>query len=81
MQLKEMSVKEVFDRSLKKSIIECGSVKFWAAIFIGYCNWHIIKTKGEFDLFGMAALLMLLGIREGSDLLNRKFDTGGGEKK
>ncbi len=81
MQLKEMTVIEVFNRGLKKTITECASVKFWAAIFIGYCNWHIIRTKQEFDLFGITALLMLLGIREGSDLLNRKLETGGGEKK
>jgi hypothetical protein len=79
MQIKEMTVWDVFKRGLKKVIIECASVKFWAAIFVGYANWHIIKSKDEFDLFGMGAFLVLLGIREAADLLQRK--QGGGETK
>jgi hypothetical protein len=80
MQIKEMSVGDVFKRGIKKVILECASVKFWAAIGVGYANWHIISIKHEFDMFGMASLLGLLGIREIADYAQQK-KTNGGEVK
>ena len=80
MQFKEMTVCEVFKRGVKKVTMECASVKFWGAIFLGYANWHIIKEDNKFDIFGITAFLVLLGIREAADLLQRKQENGG-EKK
>lgn len=72
MNLKEMSIKEVTIRGIKKAITEITSVKFWGAVFIGYLNYHIIMDKNEFDVFGMFSFLALLGIREASDYLGKK---------
>ncbi len=81
MQLKEMTVLDTAKRGVKKIMIEFFSIKFWAAVYLGYANWHIIREDNKFDLFGMSAFLLLLGVREASDLLNRKLENGGGEKK
>jgi hypothetical protein len=77
MQIKEMTVGDVFKRGVKKIIMECASVKFWGAIFLGFANWHIIHDENKFDVFGITAFLVLLGIREAADLLQRKEDKGG----
>ncbi len=80
MQIKGMSIGDVFKRGIKKVIIECASVKFWGAIFLGYANWHIIKEDNKFDIFGITAFLVLLGIREAADLLGQKKQEGGEAK-
>lgn len=67
-----MTVGDVVKHGTKKVTLEMSSVKFWAAIFLGYLNYHIVITTGKFDLFGMMALLTLLGIREAADYLGKK---------
>jgi len=81
MNLKEMTVWEVVKRGIKKVVMECASVKFWAAIACAYANWHIIKNKFEFDMFGVVTFCVLLGIREAADLLQQKQKNGGGGVK
>jgi hypothetical protein len=72
MQLKEITVGEIAKRGVKKIILECSSVKFWAAVFMGYMNYFIILEKKAFDMFGIFAFLTLLGIREAADYLGKK---------
>lgn len=72
MQLKEMRVRDVAIRGMKKAIMEMTSVKFWGACFIGYLNYRIVMEKSAFDLFGIICFLTLLGIREAKDLLDKK---------
>lgn len=72
MQLRDTTVWEMVKRGTKKIIMETTSVKFWGACFVGYLNYHIVIKKNEFDLFGMGAFLVLLGIREASDLIAAK---------
>lgn len=71
MKLAETSIRNVFSHSFKKLILESVSVKFWAAVFIGYLNYYIITTQNKFDPFGMMMFCLTLGIRETADFLQQ----------
>jgi hypothetical protein len=81
MQIKDMTVMDTIKRGMKKIVIEAASVKFWGAVFLGYLNAHIVLADHKFDVFGMTAFLVLLGIREAADLLQQKNKQGGGDPK
>ena len=76
--LASMTVWDVFKRGVKKVIMECASVKFWAACACGYANWHIISVEHKADLFLVTTFCVLIGIREAADLLQRKQSSEGG---
>lgn len=80
--LKDMTVWDVFKRGVKKVLMECASVQFWAAIACAYANWHIIRDQDKFDLFGVSTFCVLIGIRQASSIFEKKIEvTNGGDKK
>jgi len=72
MHLNELQIKDVCKNWFKKLVIETSSIKFWAAVYLGYLNYHIIIETGRFDVFGISAFLGCIGIREIADFYKDK---------
>ncbi len=80
MKIEDLTIATTFKNGVKILIIKLFSVKVWAAIFLAYMNVHIIYEEHRFDLFGITAFLLCLGIREAADYLQRVKQPQGGEK-
>jgi hypothetical protein len=77
--LTQMTVWDTIKRGVKKVIMECASVQFWAAIACAYANWHIISAEHKFDLFGVSTFCVLIGIRQASSIFEKKIEVTNGE--
>lgn len=64
----DTSAKKIAVRGFKKMVVEATSLKFLTLIFIGY----LTASKTIQDYIGVAAMLALLGIREGFEYLSGK---------
>ena len=65
--LQETSIRQVIRRGLKKIIIELTSVKFLLLVFLGLATW---SGKVE-PLYGIPAMLLLVGIKEGAEVVSK----------
>ena len=68
----DISAKKILVRGGKKMLVEITSLKFLTLIFIGY----LTASKTIQDYIGVAAILALLGIREGFEYLSGKSNSG-----
>ena len=76
-----MRIRDVVSSRTKKIIIEVTSLKFWGIVFLGYLNAHVVLKDSKFDMFGMSAFLLALGIREAADVFQQKVKSEGGDPK
>jgi len=81
MKIKEMRIRDVLVSRVKKIIIEVTSLKFWGILFLAYLNAHLVFESKKFDMFGMSAFLLAIGIREAADIFQQKAKPEGGEPK
>lgn len=66
--IENTSIIGILKRGVKKILMELTSVKFFLLAFMGLSTWF-----GKIEpLYGIPAMLLLVGIKEGAEILQTK---------
>lgn len=70
--ISNMTVCEVAKRGIKKILMELTSVKFLLLVFVGYVTAKHLTGDAVRLSIGIASMLLLVGIKEGVEIIKGK---------